>query len=223
MSRSEKLLTVLLIIFVALTLALIALLFTYNFVRTDGQVGSPILVEAVEPDYYAQDAEGDEYEAVLANVGQSLTEALSPDQEEPEEVRAEPDRVDAYTRIVFERNYVLDGIVLTSEEPIPHFAINMDRESLARIYGDWEIVDFTPGLVTMRLNIVNQRAEHYVVTEHDGFVAVFVRTGGDPLRLTEITRTPVSSLSPGEQARIREGIIVHSEEALLRVIQDYES
>jgi len=131
--------------------------------------------------------------------------------------------VDAYTRIVFERNYVLDGIVLTSEEPIPHFAINMDKESLAQVYANWDIVDFTPQRVTMRRNITVQRAEHYVVTEHEGFVAVFRRNGAAPLSLVEVTRTPLSSLSLSEQARIREGVVVYSEEALLRIIQDYES
>ena len=224
MVRSEKVLTVLLIIFVALTLALVALLFAYNFVRTEGQVGATVLVEAAEYDcdLYAE-GEDSAYEAALANLGTSLAEALAPEGEEPEDQNHNPERVDAYTRIIFERNYVLDGIVLTSEEPIPHFAINMDRENLARIYSDWDIVDFTPRQVTMRRNIANRHADHYIVTEYDGFVAVFARVGGAPLRLAEITRTPLSSLSPSEQARIREGIIVHSEEALLRIIQDYES
>jgi len=232
MSRSEKVLTALLIVFVAITLALVALLFAYNFVRTDGQVGGTIMVEAVEPDYdpLAEAGGADsEAEPVLANVGQSLTEMLAAEDEEVRygEAQEEPEppveRVDAYTRIVFERNYVLDGIVLASEEPIPHFAINMDRESLAGIYFEWDIVDFTPRQVTMRRNITNRHAEHYIVAEYDGFVAVFLQSGGSSPLLVETTRTPVAALAPSEQARIREGIIVQGEDAMLRIIQDYES
>jgi len=217
MRRAEIVLTVLLIIFVALAFALVALLFAYNFVVTEGQPGMRVYAEASE--YDSELADG--YEAVLANIALELPlgEVLAVNNG----TSADIGRVDAYTRIVFERNYVLDGIILTSEEPIPHFAINMDREDLARVYAGWDIVDFTPQRVTMRRNITGQRAEHYIVAEHEGFVAVFWRSGAQPLRLIEVTRTPLSSLSLSEQARIREGVIVHSEEALLRIIQDYES
>ncbi|MCL2674045.1 MAG: hypothetical protein FWE92_01790 [Defluviitaleaceae bacterium] len=214
MRRAEVVLTVLLILFVALAFALVALLFTYNFVVTEGQTGVRVLAEAAEPDSNAPQ----DYAVMTADVaavpGFGGFAGID---------NADRGRVDAYTRIVFERNYVLDGIVLTSEEPIPHFAINMDKESLAQVYANWDIVDFTPQRVTMRRNITGQRAEHYVVTEHEGFVAVFRRNGAAPLSLVEVTRTPLSSLSLSEQARIREGVVVYSEEALLRIIQDYES
>ena len=230
MRRSERVLTVLLIIFVALTFALVALLFVYNFVRTEGQAGVSLMVEAAEPGYEpiaADDAEYAEVVAASLATGSPVpVDAITAEfdgLDEPEMPAPQPGRVDAYTRIIFERNYVLDGIVLTTEEPIPHFAINMDRENLANVYADWEIVDFTPRQVTMRRNIVNQRAEHYVISEHNGFVAVFRQSGGAALRLIEVTRTPISSLPPGEQMRIHEGIIVQSEEALDRAIENFES
>jgi len=215
MRRAETVLTVLLILFVALAFTFVALLFSYNFVITEGQTGVQVYVGASEP------PEG--YEAEIANatvVGRAPSETQEAEQNV---ASADLGRVDAYTRIVFERNYVLDGIILTSEEPIPHFAINMDKESLASVYANWDIIDFTPSRVIMRRNITNERAEHYVVTEHDGFVAVFRRNGAAPLRLVEVTRTPLSSLSLSEQARIRAGVVVYNEEALLRIIQDYES
>jgi len=223
MSRAEKLLTVLLIIFVAITLALVALLFAYHFVRTEG-TGITLAAEAAEPAPEEYAAEEAYYEAVLANVGASLADALTPEAEPTRAEATQPaERVDAYTRIVFERNYVLDGITLTAEEPIPHFAINMDRESLSTVYAEWDIIDFTPRQVTMRRNITNRHAEHYIVSEYNGFVAVFLRSGGAEPALVEVTRAPLSSLSPGEQSRIRTGIVVHGEDALLRIIQDYES
>lgn len=217
MRRAEVVLTVLLILFVALAFALVALLFTYNFVVTEGHAGAQMLAETEEAAYETLLEEG--HEAALANI----TVGVPLDALAANTVGSDLGRVDAYTRIVFERNYVLDGIVQRSEEPIPHFAINMDKEALAQVYSAWDIVDFTPQRVIMRQNITNERAEYYVVTEHEGFVAVFRQSGSAPLRLVEVTRTPLSSLPFGEQARIREGVIVYSEEALLRIIQDYES
>ena len=63
----------------------------------------------------------------------------------------------------------------------------------------------------------------YVVGMANGFVAVFyaVPKGGETLK--ELTATPTIALPLEEQRRLLEGIMVYTDEQLVKILQDYGS
>lgn len=59
----------------------------------------------------------------------------------------------------------------------------------------------------------------YILTVSDGYIVVL----GPDEELWETTPTPVNALPPEEQQRLEEGIRLYSEEALIRILEDYGS
>jgi hypothetical protein len=63
--------------------------------------------------------------------------------------------------------------------------------------------------------------EHsFVVTTRDGFIVVYCARANE---LREVTFTPVNALPPEERERLAQGIRIYSEEALIRILEDYGS
>lgn len=231
MQRAERVLIVLLIVCAVLTVILVGILVAYNFMRTVGGAPGASVAEAVweAPLDGATDSYGEEAVGVITLPGSVVYEAAAPEllPTPPDTQGVEaggftlPDVVvTAETRVVFERNYVAQGEVHRSEEGLPHFAVGMDRDSLDELYADWDIAEFSPEVVVMRRYILE--GSYFSIGEMDGFVAAFRHEEGNP-SLWSLTNTPMVALPQGEQERIREGIIIHSEEALMRILQDFDS
>ena len=64
-------------------------------------------------------------------------------------------------------------------------------------------------------------AHGYILTSHNGVVVV--HHFGDKTGIKETTRIPVNALPPEDQARLAEGIRIYTEEALVRILEDYGS
>lgn len=132
-------------------------------------------------------------------------------------------RITPSTKLVYEYYYEEDGQVKVEEEVPPYFLIDMTRKDLEENYPDWQLKSFSQAEVVMRKNISGKSKERYIIKEYDGYVAVFFEEPVDGVSLRELTDTPVSSLSPEEQDKLRTGINVIGEEALISALEDYES
>jgi len=67
-----------------------------------------------------------------------------------------------------------------------------------------------------------QPAHLYVLTSQDGYIIVrYAEGNGEGIRT--ITSTPVTSLAWEEQERLADGIRIYTEEALIRILEDYGS
>jgi hypothetical protein len=62
---------------------------------------------------------------------------------------------------------------------------------------------------------------NYILTVNNGYIVV-LHAGDDPT-IKEITPTPVNALPPEEQERLAQGIHIYTEEALIRILEDYGS
>ena len=62
----------------------------------------------------------------------------------------------------------------------------------------------------------------YIVTSEDGVIVVFRSTGERHL-IVERTDIAVNALPPEEQERLYHGIFIYTEEALVRILEDYGS
>ena len=62
-------------------------------------------------------------------------------------------------------------------------------------------------------------AHTFVVTSHDGMVVIYNAAEST----TEFTNIPANALPEADQERLANGINVYSEEALMRILEDYGS
>lgn len=132
-------------------------------------------------------------------------------------------RITPSTKLVYEYYYEEDGQIKKEEEVPPYFLIDMTRKDLEESYPDWQLKSFSQSEVVMRKNIVGKSKERYIIKEYDGYVAVFFQEPIDGVSLRELTDTPVASLSPDEQNKLKTGINVIGEEALMSALENYES
>jgi len=132
-------------------------------------------------------------------------------------------RITPSTKLVYEYYYEEDGQVKVEEEVPPYFLIDMTRKDLEENYPDWQLKSFSQAEVVMRKNISGKSKERYIIKEYDGYVAVFFEEPVDGVSLRELTDTPVSSLSAEDREKLKTGINVIGEEALMNALEDYES
>jgi hypothetical protein len=64
-------------------------------------------------------------------------------------------------------------------------------------------------------------AHRFIVTSKDGVIVVY--HAGEKSEIKEVTLTPVNALPPEEQERLAQGILIYTEEALIRILEDYGS
>lgn len=63
----------------------------------------------------------------------------------------------------------------------------------------------------------------FLVTSHDGYIAVYHTDGDGSNELMEVTTTRTNALPLVEQQRLAHGIRIYTEEALIRILEDYGS
>lgn len=127
------------------------------------------------------------------------------------------------TKLVYEYYYEGDGNIKTVEEIPPYFLIDMTRKDIEQKYPDWQLKSFSQSQVIMRKSIPGKVEERYIIGEYNGFVAVFYEQPIDGVSLRELTDTPVSSLTKEDQNKLKIGISIFGDEALMKALQDYES
>ena len=127
------------------------------------------------------------------------------------------------TEIVYEYYYTKDGITEKVSESAPLFLIGKDEDYFRRSFMDWELLSFSPGEVVMRKTVYDFSVQNYVIGIFEGYVAVFYANEITSSGIREVTDTPLISLPPAEQERLRKGIIVSGEENLVRAMQDFGS
>ncbi|MCL2387045.1 MAG: BofC C-terminal domain-containing protein [Defluviitaleaceae bacterium] len=64
---------------------------------------------------------------------------------------------------------------------------------------------------------------NFIVTTANGFIVVYFADGKADGQLKEITQTPTNALPQEEQERLAQGIRIYTEEALMRILEDYGS
>lgn len=133
------------------------------------------------------------------------------------------DKITASTKMIYEYYYIGDGVVEKTEELSPYFLIDLTKENVQDLFSEWIVASFTPDEVVMRKYLDGSSNQYYIVGIHDGFIAVFYAAEIDGTTLKEITDTPVAALPMEEQARLKSGIHVLGQDALVKVLEDYSS
>lgn len=127
------------------------------------------------------------------------------------------------TKMVYQYYYKDEGKMEESEEVPPYFLLGFDFNDMLEYYPDWQIVSFSSKEVVMRKIVEEKNEESFIVTQKDGYIAVYYEDKDEGRTLYEITETPISTLTHEEQVRINDGIIVKSEYELAKILAEYNS
>ena len=180
-----------------------ALGFSIGFLRFNSTIPGPENILADEnPTNFTSESEPDTESALVA----SATAKITPS-----------------TKMVYQYYYPEDDVTETIEEAPPYFLVGLTLDNLTEYYENWEIVFFSGEEVIMRMEIPGASSQRYIIGEYQGLLAVFYAEEQNGLILRELTDIPVSSLSPDEQARLREGIYILGEDNLMKALSDYGS
>jgi hypothetical protein len=89
--------------------------------------------------------------------------------------------------------------------------------------GKPEYADYSIPTVTEYRNEpeVREAGHSFILGSKDGYIAVYY--AGDTPEIKEMTFTPINALPIEEQERLAQGIHIYTEEALVRILEDYES
>jgi len=88
-------------------------------------------------------------------------------------------------------------------------------------YGNYFATEIEPAIPEPEA-YASEPEHRYLVTAQDGYIVVYnMNNPGQDAR--EVTTTTINALDREEQERLIEGIRIYSEEALVRILEDYGS
>lgn len=134
------------------------------------------------------------------------------------------DRILVNTRIVYQYYYTGDNVMEEHTDIPPDYIIGMKFSDLMNYYPNWQIISFSGKQVVMRKIINDTSDRHYIVSQQDGYIAVFYESGEENgSALHEMTDISIDTLTHEEQVRLNDGIYVRGDEELYRILEDYGS
>ncbi|WP_058486765.1 BofC C-terminal domain-containing protein [Defluviitalea phaphyphila] len=137
--------------------------------------------------------------------------------------KTEVPKITESTDMIYQYYYEDNGKVVEERIKPPYFLIDLTREELEKKYSDWQITSFSNKEVVMKKNIPATAINHYMLGTYNGYLAIFYYNHSKEMQLKEITETPISSLPKEEQDKLKKGIDIYGEEALIRILEDYNS
>lgn len=98
----------------------------------------------------------------------------------------------------------------------------LNFNQLQNAYTGWSINKFDSDTVEMSLKMdsfCREHANNMYIGLKDGYVAVFYGKPGNKPIVKEVTKIPVKKLHPQDYDELRHGMIVHSKEELLSILE----
>ena len=127
------------------------------------------------------------------------------------------------TKMVYQYYYKDEGTMEESQEVPPYFLLGFDFNDMLEYYPDWQIVSFSGEEVVMRKIVDEKKENSFIITQKDGYIAVYYEDENKGEILYQITETPISVLTQEEQVRLNDGIIVKGEYELTKILAEYTS
>lgn len=140
-----------------------------------------------------------------------------------EEAAATPaETIGSNTKIIYEYVY-LGGHKETSETRAPKNWQGLSLTEFKEIFAGWQIKEFSSVEVRLTKVLNAYSPKHYVLGEYEGKVAVFRKNEYEEKTVKQVTNTPIASLPEEEQKKLLEGYDFYGDEALIKILEDYET
>ena len=124
------------------------------------------------------------------------------------------------------------GLVMADDGQVPIYEARVDMSVSDVVNFQFDDVEYIAAaevlvpLVEDDIVAVQEPSHKYLVTaSDDGYIVVYNVYPGDKQggTIREVTTTTIDALAPEEQALLLGGIRVYTEEALVRILEDYGS
>ncbi len=144
------------------------------------------------------------------------------------EILKEEKRISPNTFIEERINYASCGHVITKIKKVSEEQVNMNRaqfeEYMHENFPNQRIVSFSPSRIAIGINKNHLCENHYVIRESQGKIAIFsIDEDGQRILDKVFNDYPISLLMEVDQQKLKEGIIVDSQEELSDVLQNFIS
>lgn len=134
----------------------------------------------------------------------------------------ETPKITPSTKMIYEYYYKKDGITESFEDIPPYFLIDLTRTELENKFKDWNIKSFSQKEVVMQKVLNSESNQHYILSEYDGYIAIFYEKEINGTNLKDITSIHINSFPKEEQEKIKKGIKIKGDEELIKILQDYD-
>lgn len=118
--------------------------------------------------------------------------------------------------------------VETKIEKADEECVNMNRNEFEKYlednYSNQRLISFSSSRITVGVNKDHLCKEHYIIGESEGKIAIFkINDNGEEVLDKVFEDYPISLLMEIDQERLKEGIVVDSEEELSNVLENFIS
>lgn len=114
--------------------------------------------------------------------------------------------------------------VQLAEEEVVNLRRDEYEEYLNTTYSNLRLISFSNVKVVLYGERNHLCQEHYIVGENNGYIAIFnIDENGDKILFKSFTDYPLSILLEMDQVKLREGIVVDSEEELSEIMENFIS
>lgn len=125
-------------------------------------------------------------------------------------------------------NYFSCSHVATSSRPVEENMVNMTKDEfsdyLYENYPNQRIISFSQSKIVIGVNKNHLCENHYVIGEKNGVIAIYkIGESGDRILINIFEDYPISILMDMDQEKIKEGIVVDSEEELSTILENFIS
>ena len=144
------------------------------------------------------------------------------------EIVREENRITPNTFIEERIHYKDCSHVVSSSELAQNEVVNLTRseyeEYLNTTYPNLRLVSFS----NVKIVVFGERnhlcQEHYIIGEQNGYIAIFnIDENGESILYKSFTDYPLSLLPDMDQEKLKEGIVVNSEEELSEILENFIS
>ena len=123
---------------------------------------------------------------------------------------------------VFEIYYKECKHTIIERNDIPTHCINQTEEELQKKYEDFQIKKFEAGEIIFYREKEGICDEHYLIKEHNGYIAIYTIDSFGKETLKETTEIVTTYLPQTDIKQLKEGIKVFGQENLNATLEDYE-
>ncbi|KAB3537263.1 hypothetical protein F8154_02925 [Alkaliphilus pronyensis] len=137
------------------------------------------------------------------------------------------DSIDTDTRMVFRSLYtscqsIIDEVIEPMDE-IVGLKEGAFRTFTEENMSEWQVVKFSNDEVILFRRKNQICPNHFLVSQEDGFIAIFQYNEAGEKILAEKTSIPISVLPTIDQDKLKRGILLKSREEVNRLLEDYSS
>ena len=150
----------------------------------------------------------------LAEEYAALSDALS--------ANSNSEKVSPNSNLTIEKHYKECGHITKANVPIPYELVNKTEEEVKKEYTGWDISKFAKDEVIISKEFEGICDEHYLITEKDGYIAIYTLDQEGKQTLKEITEIQTELLPQYDYNIIKTGIRVFGKHELNAVLEDFE-